>query len=85
MSKSYGFRPGEYDQIIVFDSEQDFTAIVVANPGMTAIMGADDHTKKEFPGVYIAGLKESLQVGDYHAGKPESSAQGCTHDATTNG
>ena len=25
---------------------------------MMAIMGADDHTKKEFPGVYIAGVME---------------------------
>ena len=58
VGRSYGFRPDGYDQIIVFDNEGDFKEIVAANPGMTAIMGADDHTRQEFPGVFIAGLKE---------------------------
>lgn len=57
---SYGFRPNGYDQIIVFKDEELFKEIVAANPRMTAIMGADDHTRKEFPGVFIAGLMEYL-------------------------
>lgn len=57
MAKSYGFRPDGYNQIIVFDDERDFQRIVAANPHMTAIMGADDYTKNEYPGVFIAGVK----------------------------
>lgn len=57
MGQSYGFRPDRYNQIIVFDNEEDFNEIVAANPHMTAIMGADDHTRKNYPGVFIAGVK----------------------------
>lgn len=57
MEKSYGFRPDRYNQIIVFDCEDDFKRIVAANPDMTAIMGADDYTKSEYPGLFIAGVK----------------------------
>lgn len=56
---SYGFRPDGYDQIIVFNNEDAFKQILAANPGMTAIMVVDDHTKEEFPGVFIAGLLDS--------------------------
>ncbi len=62
MGRSYGFRPDGFNQIIIFNNEHDFKEIVAANPGMTAIMGDDDHTKQEFPGVFIAGLNESLQA-----------------------
>lgn len=58
--RSYGFRSDEYDQIIVFNDEQEFKEIVAANPRMTAIMGADDQTREEYPGVFIAGLVEYL-------------------------
>lgn len=64
MLDSYGFRPNGYDQIIVFKDEELFNEIVAANPRMSAIMGADDHTKKEFPGVFIAGLVEYLLTDD---------------------
>lgn len=57
MGQAFGFSPAEYNQIIVFSSEKDFEEIVAANPHMTAIMGADDHTKKDFPGVYIVGIR----------------------------
>ena len=57
MGKSYGFRPDGYNQIIVFDCEDDFKKIVATNPSMTAIMGADDYTKSEYPGLFIAGVK----------------------------
>ena len=47
MGRSYGFRPDGFNQIIIFNNERDLT-----------IIGADDHTKREFPGVYIAGVME---------------------------
>lgn len=54
--QSYGFNPAKYNQIVVFDNERDFQRIIAANPHMTAIMGADDYTKSEYPGVFIAGV-----------------------------
>ena len=54
---SYGFSPVGFNQIIVFSDEQAFKEIVSANQNMTAIMGADDHTRKNYPGVFIAGVK----------------------------
>ena len=53
---SYGFSTNGYDQIIVFKDPSIFAEILAANPHMTAIMGADDHTREEFPGVYIAAI-----------------------------
>lgn len=58
MGRSYGFRPDGFNQIIIFNNERDFKEIVAANPHMMTIIGADDHTKREFPGVYIAGVME---------------------------
>lgn len=58
MGRSYGFRPNGFNQIIIFNNERDFKEIVAANPHMMTIIGADDHTKREFPGVYIAGVME---------------------------
>ncbi len=63
MGKAYGFRPDGYNQIVIFDNEADFKAIMSANPDMVAIMGADGHTKRDFPGVYIAGVKASSHAG----------------------
>lgn len=54
---SYGFSTNGYDQIIVFKDPSIFAEILAANPHMTAIMGADDHTREEFPGVYIAAIR----------------------------
>lgn len=57
---SYGFRPDRYNQIIVFQTERDLKTIVAANPNMIALMGDDDHTRENFPGVYIAGVMTNL-------------------------
>ncbi|MGN0663934.1 MAG: hypothetical protein ACI4L5_02555 [Negativibacillus sp.] len=59
--EAYGFSGWPYDQIIVFNDEEYFKQIVAANPHMVALMGADDYTKENFPGVFIAGLKSSAQ------------------------
>lgn len=56
--QSYGFCPRRFNQIIVFSDERDFKEIVAANPHMTAIIGADDHTRLEYPGVFIAGVAD---------------------------
>ena len=60
--QSFGFSPAQYNQIVVFTDEEDFQKIVAANPDMTAIMGADDHTKRNFPGVFIAGIMANLHA-----------------------
>lgn len=57
--QSYGFSSNGFNTIVVFKEESDMREIVAANPGMTAIMGADSYTKNNFPGVFIAGVKES--------------------------
>lgn len=56
---AYGFCPDGYQQIIVFDfnNPDDFRAVLAANPHMTALVGGDDYTALEFPGVYIAGIR----------------------------
>lgn len=73
MGKSFGFRPDGYNQIIVFSSESDFKTTVAANPHMTAIMGADDHTKSGYPGVFIAGIRgEASSREDKKAVRPQS-------------
>lgn len=59
---SFGFSPAGYNQIILFTDEGMFQTVMAANPHMTAIVGADDHTKKEFPGVFLAGVKTSPQT-----------------------
>lgn len=62
MLDSFGFSPHDYNQIIVFSSEDAMKAVVAANPNMTAIIGADDHTKMNFPGVFLAGVKAMAQT-----------------------
>ena len=54
---SFGFSPCAYNQIVVFANGNEFEKIIAANPNMTAIIGADDYTRKNFPGVFIAGIK----------------------------
>ncbi len=56
--KAYGFSPKGYNQIIVFNNWQDFKESVDANANMVAIMGSDGHTRKAYPGVYIAAVTE---------------------------
>ncbi len=74
VGRAFGFSPEKYNQIIVFNtSESDFKAIVSANPHMIAIMGADDHTKSEYPGVFIAGIQgEASSREDKKAVRPQS-------------
>lgn len=67
MGQAYGFSTHGYNQIIVFSDAEEFKEIVAANPNMTAIMGADDHTKEKYPGVFLAGVMASP-----HTGKQES-------------
>lgn len=55
-NRSIGFSTYGYNQIVLFTNENDFKEIVAANPNMTAIIGADDYTRQNFPGVYVAGV-----------------------------
>ena len=61
MSNSFGFAGRKYNQIIVFDSEDNFKKTIAANLNMTAIMGADDYTRNLFPDVFMAGIISSEQ------------------------
>ena len=56
MVDSYGFAGIAYDQIIIFRSREAFEIILKSNPYMEAIVGGDDETRDNFPGVYIAGI-----------------------------
>lgn len=69
MGKSYGFSAVRFNQIIIFDDERDFKAVVAANPYMTAIMGGDDYTRENYPGLYIAGVTANLPL-DNTEGRP---------------
>ena len=57
---SYGFAGAAYNQVIVIRDEKAFFEILAANPHMEGIVGADEETRENFPGVYIAGIKASL-------------------------
>ena len=64
---SLGFVGNLYNQIIVFNNEEEIQRIVA--PNMVALCGADSYTKKHFPGVFIAGLKSSSHPdskGEFH-------------------
>ena len=54
---SFGFAGSEYNQVIVFRNEEAFLEVLAANPHMEAIIGAGPDSKRDFPGVYIAGVK----------------------------
>lgn len=56
MGISFGFSPAGFNQILVFNSREDFQKIMAANPHMTAIMGYSDQTQF-IPGVFIAGVR----------------------------
>ncbi len=62
MGSSFGFSTDGRSQVVVFSDEQDFHEIVAANPNMTAIMGADDHTRENYPGVFIATIGTTRQT-----------------------
>lgn len=61
IGRSFGFSPADYNQIIIFNDEDQFKKIVTANPNMAVIMEAHDHTTGDGSGVFIAGIKASLQ------------------------
>lgn len=63
MGQSFGFSVTERTQIVVFSDEQDFCKILATNPNMTAIIGADNRTKKNFPGVFIATIETTQHTG----------------------
>lgn len=66
---AYGFAGTAFNQIIVFRSGEAMNAAIAANPHMTAIIGADGHTRMLFPGVYIAGVRnEASRREDILAG-----------------
>ena len=54
---SFGFAGRKYNQLIVFRNEEAFLEVLAANPHMEAIIGASPDSKRDFPGVYIAGVK----------------------------
>lgn len=56
VGSAYGFSAKRYNQIIVFSDSQDFEESVSANSNLEAIIGDDENTLNEFPGVYIAGI-----------------------------
>lgn len=58
---SYGFSTAEFNQIIIFNNENELKKCMAVNPNMVLIIGGNDHTKAIFPGVFIVGLKASLQ------------------------
>lgn len=57
MVDSYGFAGLAYNQIIVFKDAKTFLQTLEANPHMEGIIGADEESRRNFPGVYIAGIK----------------------------
>lgn len=58
---SIGISTQGYDTLIVFRDEDAFRKVIAANPNMMAVIGADDYTKKNFPGVFIAGTYPNSQ------------------------
>ena len=63
MIKSFGFSPSGYNQIIIFLSDgKEFERVLKSNPNMVAILGNDDRTRKEYPGIFIAGIKAEASL-----------------------
>lgn len=65
-SKNYdvdaiGISAQGYDTLIVFRDEDAFRKVIAANPNMMAVIGADDYTRINFPGVFIAGTYPNLR------------------------
>ena len=72
----YSF-PGEvYERVIVIRDEDVFFETLAANPNMKGIIGADEHTRESFPGVYIAGVMASSHR-DYNADRSASTQKQC--------
>ncbi len=53
---SYGFAGSAYNMVVVIRDEKAFFETLKANPHMSAIIGGDEETRENFPGVYIAGI-----------------------------
>lgn len=72
---AYGFAGTAFNQIIVFRSGEAMNAAIAANPHMTAIMGADGHTRMLFPGVYIAGVRNEATLREGILGDGQAAIQ----------
>lgn len=63
--KSYGRRDSVgicvdgYSKIVLFHDEDTFNTILAVNPRFEALFGNEEHEKKMFPGIYIAGIMSS--------------------------
>ena len=62
MEKSFGFAGSAYNQVIVFQSAETLREVLKANPHMEPIIGAGQEDAKDFPGVYIAGIRLGTQT-----------------------
>lgn len=60
--RTFGFSGSAYNQVIVFQNEEDFRMALSANPKMEAIMGDRQKDKEHFPDVYIAGIRANSQT-----------------------
>lgn len=54
---SIGIPFWEYSSMILFKDQEKFQLILKANPHMEAIVGGDSETQRNFPGVYLAGIR----------------------------
>jgi hypothetical protein len=59
MVKSFGFTGRVYNQIIVFKSAEMLKVALEANPHMEPIIGAGQSIDCDFPGVYMAGIRDN--------------------------
>lgn len=62
MVKSFGFTGRVYNQIIVFQNAEMLQAALKANPHMEPIIGAGQSLDCDFPGVYMAGIRDSSRT-----------------------
>ena len=56
-----GFSGWLYDQIIIFQSAEMLWEALDSNLHMEPIIGAGGQIDKEFPGVYVAGIRAKQQ------------------------
>ena len=68
MQKSFGFPGVAYNQVIVFQSAEMLRVALEANPHMESIIGAGQEMDKDFPGVYMAGIKANSQADSVAGG-----------------
>lgn len=58
-----GFNGTVWDTVLVFLDEKSFRQALSGNPNILPIIGDTDADRKNFPNVYIAGIKANLQRG----------------------